>query len=266
MIIDGKKIAEAILAKTKKEFNCLKIKPVLAVILISNNPASLSFIKQKSNACLNTEIGFKLYRFSEKIGENELISEIEKICADKKNRGVIVQLPLPKKFDTEKILNLIPPKKDVDALNKKTSKILSPIVETIKEILKIAKINPKSKNVVVVGNGRLVGMPAIKWFKNQKAIVTILDEYSKDITLPIKQADIVVSGVGKAGLITSAMIKSGAICIDFGFSKKDKKISGDFRQDVAKKARIFTPTPGGTGPITVAMLIVNLLSLSERQG
>jgi len=261
MIIDGKKIAETILNKTKKEVDDLKIKPVLAVILIGNNPASLSFIKQKSNACTKAGIGFKLFHLSEKMKENDLINKIKKICADKKNHGIVIQLPLPKKINTEKILNLIPPQKDVDALNEKTTKILSPIVETIKEILKIAKINPKSKNIVIVGNGRLVGMPATKWFKNQKAIVTVLDEYSKDIISLIKKANIIVSGVGKADLITPAIVKNSAICIDFGFSKKNKKISGDFDQNVVKKAKIFTPTPGGTGPITVAKLIANLLVL-----
>ncbi|MCX6730160.1 MAG: bifunctional 5,10-methylenetetrahydrofolate dehydrogenase/5,10-methenyltetrahydrofolate cyclohydrolase, partial [Candidatus Portnoybacteria bacterium] len=170
MVIDGKKIAETILMEAKKRVDDLKIKPILAVILVGNNPASLSFIKQKSIACAKVGIDFNLFHLSEKMKESDLINKIKKICADKKNRGIVIQLPLPKKFNTEKILNLIPPQKDVDALNKKTSKMLSPIVETIKEIFKIAKINPKSKNVVIVGNGRLVGAPAIKWFKNQKAI------------------------------------------------------------------------------------------------
>ncbi len=261
MIIDGKKLAETILTKAKKKIDHLKVKPVLGVILIGNNPASVSFIKQKSIACDKVGVNFKLFQLSENLSENDLINRIKKICANKQNHGIIIQLPLPKKFDTEKILNLIPPRKDIDALNRKTTKILSPIIETIREILKIAKINSKSKNVVIVGNGRLVGMPAIKWFNNQKAIVTVLDEYSKDIVSPIKQADIIISGTGEANLITPAMIRKDAVCIDFGFSKKNKKISGDFDQNVAKKAKIFTPTPGGTGPITVAKLIANLLIL-----
>ena len=264
MIIYGKKISKVILEKAKREIKRLKVNPTLAVILIGDNSASLSFIEQKKRACLETGISFNLYRFSEKIREKNLMSEIKNICSDKKTGGIVIQLPLPKKFNLEKILSLIPPEKDVDALNKKTSKILSPTVNAIKEILRISKINPKSKNVVIVGNGRLVGMPAAKWFADQKAIVTILDKYSKDIISPIKQADILISGVGKANSITPTMIKNGAVCIDFGFSKKNKKISGDFSQKVAKKAGVFTPTPGGTGPLTVAKLITNLLTLSKK--
>jgi methylenetetrahydrofolate dehydrogenase (NADP+)/methenyltetrahydrofolate cyclohydrolase len=192
------------------------------------------------------------------------MSKIKNICSDKKTGGIVIQLPIPPKFNLEEILNLIPPEKDVDALNNANINVLSPVVNTIKEILKIAKINPKSKNVVIIGNGRLVGMPAAKWFADQKAIVTILDKYSKDIISPIKQADIIISGVGKANLITPTMIKNGAVCIDFGFSEKNKKISGDFSQKVAKKAGVFTPTPGGTGPLTVAKLITNLLILCKK--
>ena len=121
--------------------------------------------------------------------------------------------------------------------------------------------NPKSKNIVIVGSGRLVGIPIIRWLKGQKITPIVLNKYSKNIASFTRQADILISGVGKANLITPTMIKNGAVCIDFGFSKKNKKISGDFSQDVAKKAGVFTPTPGGTGPLTVAELIVNLLTL-----
>lgn len=264
MIIDGKKLAEIILKKAKKEVDRLNIKPALAVILIGDNPASLSFIKQKSMACSKVEIVFNFYQFSEKIKENDLINKIKKICSSKKNQGIIIQLPLPPKFNLEKILNLIPPEKDVDTLNNETSDILSPVVNTIKEILKITKTDLKSKTVVLMGTGRLVGMPVMKWLANQKVTPIVLNEYSKSIIASTRQADIIISGVGKANLITPTMIKNGAVCIDFGFSKKNKKISGDFSQKVAKKAGVFTPTPGGTGPLTVAKLITNLLILSPK--
>ena len=261
MIIDGKKLSTTILKRVKEKIAHLKIRPVLAIILIGDNPASLSFIRQKSKACLEAGVVFNLHQFSEKIKEKDLIGKIKKICSDKKNHGIIIQLPIPKKFNTEKILNLIPLEKDIDALNNRSPNILSPVIGTVEEILKISKINPKSKNIVIVGSGRLVGIPIIRWLKGQKITPIVLNKYSKNIASFTRQADILISGVGKANLITPTMIKNGAVCIDFGFSKKNKKISGDFSQDVAKKAGVFTPTPGGTGPLTVAELIVNLLTL-----
>jgi len=271
-ILDGKKLSEKILANLKREIKKSKLKLGLAVIQVGENLVSQIFINQKKKACEKTGINFKLYKFSAGINNSEFKKEIKKICQNPRNSGVIIQLPLPKKFIPEEFLNLISEEKDIDVLSEHslgkfyqgTLKILPPTVQGILYLLKEYKINLKGKNVVIVGAGRLVGFPLAIQLLKEKATLSVLNEFTKDTPSFTKKADILVSGVGKPNLIKGDMVKKGAVVIDAGCSIKNGKLEGDIDfKSVSKKASFITPVPGGVGPMTVACLLENLLKLQK---
>jgi methylenetetrahydrofolate dehydrogenase (NADP+)/methenyltetrahydrofolate cyclohydrolase len=268
-ILDGKKISEKILKNLKKR---VKKKLTLAVVFVGKNPISEIFIRRKKIICEKMGIGFRLYSFPSTISKNLLKKELIKIIKNPSNSGVIIQLPLPKKFNPEEFLNLIPEEKDVDVLSERnlgkfyqgSLKILPPTVAGILELLKQYKIELRGKNVVILGAGRLVGFPLALQLLKEKATVSVLNEFTKDTFFYTKKADILISAVGKANLVKGEMIKKGAVVIDAGASLWRGKLRGDVDfQSVSKKASFLTPSPGGVGPMTVAFLIKNLIQLSQ---
>ena len=270
-ILDGKKLSEEILENLKKEIKKRNLKLRLAVVQVGENPVSKIFINQKKKACERVGVGFKLYRFNKKIKAHLFQREIAKITVDFINSGVVIQLPLPKEFFPEAFLNLIPEEKDIDVLSEKslgkfyqgTLKILPPTVQGILYLFKNYKIELKGKNVVIVGAGRLVGNPLALRLLQEKATISVLNEFTKDAPSFIKKADILISGVGKPNLITGKMVKKGVMVIDAGTSVKKGKLMGDVDfKSVSKKASYITPVPGGVGPMTVACLIENLVELN----
>jgi methylenetetrahydrofolate dehydrogenase (NADP+)/methenyltetrahydrofolate cyclohydrolase len=271
-ILDGKKISEKILENLKKEIKKSKLKLRLAVVQVGENPVSQIFINQKKKACEKIGIDFKLFKFPAKIGNQELKREIEKIVRNPENSGVIIQLPLPKKFLPEEFLNLIPEEKDIDVLSEKslgrfyqgTLKILPPTVQGILYLFKNYKIKLRSKNVVIVGAGRLVGFPLTIQFLKKKATVSVINEFTRDTSFFTEKADILVSGVGWPNLIKGDLVKRGVIVIDAGTSMKKGRLVGDVDfKSVSKKASYITPVPGGVGPLTVACLLENLVKLNK---
>jgi len=272
-ILDGRKLAEKILEKLRKEIKNQKVKLRLAIILAGNGQISRIFIHGIEKDSQIAGIDFKLYKFPAKITSQKLKKEIEKIIKNPANSGIIIQLPLPKQFQPEQFLNLIPEGKDVNVLSEKslgkfyqgTLKILPPTVEGILELLKNYKIKLKRKDIVIVGVGRLVGFPLATQLLREKATVSVLNEFTKDTPSFIKKADILISGAGKPYLIKGSMIKKGAVIVDAGTSIKNGKLAGDVDfKSVSKKASFLTPVPGGVGPLTVASLLKNLIKLSEK--
>lgn len=261
ILLDGKKLAEEILDNLAKEIKIRRLKLKLAVILVGGDPVSRIFISQKRKACKAVGIGFKLYQFRENGSREILTEEIKKIVSDPENSGVIIQLPLPKKFNAEEFLNLIPEEKDVDVLSEKSFKkfakgqsvIFPPVVGAVLVLFKNYEVKIDNKNIVVVGGGRLVGRPLAVWLKLQKAKFLALDKNTKDISFYTKKADILIAGTGKKKLIKGDMIKKGAVVVDFGGDVDFKSVS--------KKASYITPVPGGVGPMTVACLLENLLKI-----
>jgi len=271
-IIDGKNLAREILDDLKPFFEEKKI--ALAVISVGEDPAVLSFIKEKSRVAGILGIEFMHFSFTADVSNKFLRAKIGEIAKKGFIKGVIVQLPLPKKFNAQYILNAIPPAKDPDLLNERSLgaflsgrlKIIPPAARALKFILEKYGIEPASKNCVVFGSGRLIGLAVANWLMQERAAVSVVNEFSKKPEEIAKKADIVVSGVGQAGLITKKMIKKGAVVIDFGYSQQYGKIKGDIDFDsIKKRASLITPTPGGTGPILVAMLFQNLKDLMERK-
>ncbi len=273
-ILDGRKLGDKVLSGVAREIKKRKLKLKLAVVFIGDNKISQVYLRKKQEACKKAGISFHIFGFPGNISEAELEREIEKIVRDPSNSGIVVQLPLPfNHLITQPLLNLIPPERDPDCLSKKSFEIFSggndsalpPVVAAIAKFLKEYKIQVKGKNAVVVGQGKLVGLPASIWLKQQGAKVAVCDSKTEDIVSKLKKADIVISGAGHPGLIKGAMIKRGAIVIDCGTSVENGKTKGDVDfESVSKKAGFISPVPGGVGPLAVACLLENLVKISQN--
>lgn len=258
----GPPVAEKIYNGIKKELAKNKLKPFLAVILVGENPESLVYIRAKEKIALRLGIGFRLYHFSQIVPQNEIIYLLEQLNNDKSISGIIVQLPLPPKFNTQEMLDSISPQKDIDGFSGNFS---SPAAAAIINILKYYDIDLSDKKIVLLGHGRLVGQPLEKFFQKKGINVQVCDKETQHLEHFTKNADLLISATGRAGLIRSEMIKKGAIIIDAGTAEIGGKISGDVDKSVYAKTAAITPVPGGVGPVTVACLMENLVAAVKRQ-
>lgn len=272
MIIDGKKLAQEILEGVALDVKKLGKPLKLAAILVGDNPANKKFLELKQVAAKKVGVDFRGYEFPENITTKELRGKVSEISKVKTNSGVIIELPLPKHINSQVILNTIPAKKDIDVLSQKAqgeffvsrSKVLPLPVEVVKRILEKNQIEIAGKNCAVFGYGLLVGRQVSHWLAQNKATVTIINETTANPAFFSKNADLVISGVGKADLIKADMVGDGAVVIDFGFSFKDSKSRGDVDFDeVSEKASLITPVPGGVGPMVIAAALKNLLILNS---
>ena len=268
-ILDGRNLSEKILEELKEKKKDRKLK--LAVVLVGDNSASKSYITQKQKACEKVGVSFELFNFPIDIKEEELEVKVKEISEDKNISGIVIQLPLPEQINSQKILNIVPEEKDTDVLSEIAStnflngksKVLPPVVSSISHFLKEYEISLDGKNVVVVGEGRLVGKPVAQWFLNNGCKVLTVNKNTENISLITKEGDIIISGVGQAKLITGEMIKDGAVVIDAGISVENGSVKGDIDfESVSQKASFITPVPGGVGPLTVACLVENLIKLN----
>ncbi|HZI95628.1 MAG TPA: bifunctional 5,10-methylenetetrahydrofolate dehydrogenase/5,10-methenyltetrahydrofolate cyclohydrolase [Candidatus Paceibacterota bacterium] len=273
MIVDGKKLAQDINEKLKEERKKISKKIRLAIVLVGNDPASLSFIKQKERVAKEIGIDIRIYQYEDSIKTKELRKKVGEICRVTYNRGVIVQLPLPPSINTQVVLNAILPKKDPDILCEKNLgsfyanrlQVLPPVLASIKFLLEKYKIDIEGKNVLIIGRGRLVGKPASLWFINQSATVIVANSKTKDLKEFISKADIIITSAGKPGLITGDLIKKEAVIFDAAVVSEKGKLKGDCDDSVKDKAGFITPVPGGIGPLCVAFLFKNLLELVKNQ-
>ncbi|MDP3729194.1 MAG: bifunctional 5,10-methylenetetrahydrofolate dehydrogenase/5,10-methenyltetrahydrofolate cyclohydrolase [bacterium] len=275
MEINGKAIARTIIESLQK---LPKPEKSLAAIFVGDNAQSQSFLKQKEKIANELGIIFQLHRFPETISEKDLITHIKNIGDDDMVGGMIVQLPLPATLNRDTVISAINPSKDVDALTFASQKLVDPLpVAVVKDILKNQNIDITNKIVVVVGRGFLVGKPIADYFNTKCKELIVL--HSKSDLSDLKNGDIVITGVGKGGLITPEMLKSGACVIDFGYDikevksekgKVESKIVGDFNpmshvaSHMSQVSGWYTPTPGGTGPILVAEIFKNFYCLSKE--
>lgn len=287
MIIDGKKVSQEIKNEVKAAVDAMKAagKPVpgLAFILVGENPASQSYVKSKGKAC--EELGF--YSVTERvpasISESELLAMVERFNNDAKIHGLLVQLPLPKHINEQKVIEAISPAKDVDGFHPANVGKMMIGIDTffsctpygIVELLKRYNINPSGKHVVVVGRSNIVGKPIANMLVQKKewanAIVTVAHTAAKDLSVYTKQADILIAAVGKVHAITKEMVKPGAVIIDVGINRIDdpsakngSRLVGDVDfENVKDVVSAITPVPGGVGPMTIAMLMVNTLKAAR---
>ncbi|MDP3970663.1 MAG: bifunctional 5,10-methylenetetrahydrofolate dehydrogenase/5,10-methenyltetrahydrofolate cyclohydrolase [bacterium] len=277
-VVDGHTIAQGIYKKLVKQVPVLKEKnivPKLGVILVGAHKPSQTYVKRKGEAAKKIGVGFKLRKLSSKISTLALIQEIKKMQQPSVGlTGLIVQLPLPKHINTGKVLEAISPQLDVDCLTQTNlGKLVTgsywiepPTPGAILQILKYHKVLLKGKKIAIIGAGALVGKPLSNMLMHEEATISILNQYTPDLSEYTKNADIVITGVGKHNLLTGDMIKEGAIVIDAGVSFVGKKMYGDIDlKSVRSKAAIVTPTPGGVGPLTVAKLIENTVKCAQKK-
>lgn len=273
-IMDGKALSEKIYERIKTEVAKLEKKPTLAVIITSDNEAGKIYVRNKKRACENTGINSITVEFDETVSDEEFLSKIDELNKNPEVDAIMVQLPIPRHLDTEKILNSISPEKDADGLHYInagklfTGQIPNSVACTPKGIIRILDeygINVEGKNAVVIGRSNLVGKPIAQLLMQKNATVTHIHSKSKNIEFFTKNADIIVVATGKPKMLKEDMVKEGVVVIDVGISRVDGKLSGDVDFDsVAPKASFITPVPKGVGPMTVAMLIQNTLELSKQ--
>lgn len=270
-LIDGKALANKVQASVTTQVEQLKreknIVPGLAVILIGDDPASHAYVKMKAKAC--EKVGFYsiTHNMPDTISQDEIIATIEMMNNNPRIDGILVQLPLPKHVDTDKILEVIDPKKDVDGFHAYNVGRLVTGLDCfvactplgVMKMFEEYNIDLQGKDVCVVGASNIVGKPMASLLLNANATVTITHIFTKDLKAHTLRADIIVVGVGVPGLIKEDMVKEGAIVIDIGINRiDDGSLVGDVDfKNVSPKCSYITPVPGGVGPMTIAMLLSN---------
>lgn len=265
-LLSGKLIANIIEKEITRQIKKLGAtpKPFLAVIVVGNHPATDLYVCKKQEKAKKMGIKVRIIRLSEKTSEKEIISKIEVLNSDSRVNGILVQLPLPKKINIQKIIWSVDSKKDVDGFQMKDFRPPAPLA--ILDILLHYKIPVYKRKVTLVGYGTLIGKPLSVLLTKQGANITICDENTKNLKAKILDADIVVSAVGKSNLITAEMVKEGQIIIDAGTTTDSGTFTGDVDfAGVSKKVSAITPVPGGIGPLTIMELFKNLLRATEKQ-
>ena len=278
-LIDGKSLAEATRARVAVDVQNLNTKhdivPGLAVILVGDDPASQAYVKMKAKAC--KEVGFYsiVHEMPDTISQEEIIGTIKMMNDNPRIDGILVQLPLPKHIDTDAILEVIDPAKDVDGFHPYNVGRLVTHLDAfapctplgVMRMFKHYDIPLRGKDVCVVGASNIVGKPMAALLLNAEATVTVTHIYTRDLARHTRAADIVIVGVGVPGLIKADMVKEGAIVIDIGINKLDDgRLVGDVDFDaVAPRCSYITPVPGGVGPMTIAMLMENTLKAAQMR-
>ncbi len=278
VVIDGKKVASQIKSQLKievEEFKRNGGECGLAVIIVGENPASKVYVRNKIASC--AEVGIKSYHYelSEETDEEEIIKLIEELNENKEVYGILVQLPLPKKFNERRVLAAINPEKDVDGFSSyQMGKLVlgeecfpSCTPRGIIELLHAYNIPLEGKRAVVVGRSNTVGKPMAIMLLKENATVTVAHSRTQNLGELTSQADILVVAIGKARFIKENMVKEGAVVIDVGMNRVDGKLCGDVDFEAIKdKCSYITPVPGGVGPMTVTMLLKNTVDAAHRNG
>lgn len=266
MIVDGKKIAEDIYAELAPKFSSLGRTARLGIVVVGHNPVIESFVRIKTRSAERLGIEMARINVSERNGAGKILQAIERSV--RSADAVIVQLPLPQGINTNEMLAAVPSEKDVDALNPNVPEgrrlVHAPVALAVVEILKRTGVEITGARTVVVGAGRLVGAPSAWLLRSLGANVSVFSLEEGSIE-DLKNADIVVSGAGNPGFIKPEHLKKGVALIDAGTSELNEKVVGDADPACAEKASIFTPVPGGIGPVAVAMIFRNLLDLLEKK-
>ena len=278
VIIDGKELAKKIRNNLRIECEELKqknIKSKLVVIMVGDDPASKVYVRNKSKACEDVGIEYDEYLLDKETTQKELIELIKKLNDEKNINGILLQSPIPSNLDINEAFRTIAPEKDVDGfnpvnvgklvLNQDTFVSCTPygIIKMFEEY----NIDLSGKNVVILGRSNIVGKPLIHCCLNKNATVTTCHSKTQNLAQKAKEADILISAIGKAHFVTADMVKENAVVIDVGINRLDNgKITGDVDfENVKEKVSYITPVPGGVGPMTIAMLMNNVIKATRRQ-
>jgi methylenetetrahydrofolate dehydrogenase (NADP+)/methenyltetrahydrofolate cyclohydrolase len=278
-ILNGKEVSNKIKEDLKIEVDELKEKgiyPKLAVIMVGDNPASKVYVKNKSKACEKVGVEYDEYLLDEKITQKELLDLIEKLNNDKTVNGILLQSPIPNHLDQNKAFAKISPEKDVDGFNPinvgnlsiGNDCFISCTPFGVMKILEYYNIDLEGKNAVVLGRSNIVGKPMVQCLLSKHATVTVCHSRTKNLSEITSKADILIAAIGKPKFVKADMVKDGAVVIDVGINRTEgsKKICGDVDFDeVESKVSKITPVPGGVGPMTIAMLMYNLVKAAKFQ-
>lgn len=268
VIIEGTEISNKIQEKIKSDVKNCMIRPSVAVIQVGENDAGNSFITAKEKVCSTVGIYFRQYKFEDNVPELTIINKIKELNNDEYVNGIMIQLPLPPQYNEKRLLNTINNGKDVDGLTDinvgrfmNEKKALIPCTAlAVARILEENNIDVLGKHVVIVGRSKIVGKPLANLLLSKDATVTICHSKTENLADFTKQADIVIMACGVPKLLKGNMIKDNAVVIDVGINEIDGKICGDVDfDDVSKKASYITPVPNGVGPVTIAMLLENIM-------
>jgi methylenetetrahydrofolate dehydrogenase (NADP+)/methenyltetrahydrofolate cyclohydrolase len=277
-IIDGKELAKKIRSNLKIDCEELKkqgITPKLAVILVGDDKASKVYVKNKNKACEDVGIEFEEHILEAEISQKQLIDLIEELNNRKDINGILLQSPIPNHLDINEAFRKISPDKDVDGFNPVNVGKLSLNQDTfvsctpygIMKMFEEYNIDLEGKDLVIIGRSNIVGKPLIQCCLNKNATVTVCHSRTKNLKEYTKRADIVIAAIGKSKFITEDMVKDGAVIIDVGINRgEDGKLTGDVDfENIEKKASYITPVPGGVGPMTIAMLMNNVIKATKNQ-
>ena len=277
VIIDGKKIAQDILDEVRTEALRLKdragIIPGLAVLLVGNDHASKIYIKHKENACKAAAFFSREFKLSQDTSEKEILDIIRRLNRDEKIHGILVQLPLPGHINPTAIIEAIDPRKDVDGFHPHNLGRLftgnpyhmACTPKGILELMDRSSIAIEGKKAVIVGRSNIVGKPIALMLLNRHATITVCHTKTKQLSHVTRQAEILIAAAGRAEMIRADMVGDGAVIIDVGINRMDDgRLVGDVAfSEVLEKASFITPVPGGVGPMTIAMLLVNTLNAAS---
>ena len=280
-IIDGRKIAkefnESLKVEVKEFIKKNKLIPKLAVVIMGEDPASLFYVKMINRACEKVSIGFEKYHLSENTSEKELLKLIEDLNRDKKVSGIIVQVPLPKHINQDKVQEAVSPSKDVDCFNPINmgklalgkAEFLPCTPYAVYELIKKENIIIPGRHTVIVGRSNIVGKPLALILLQKEpyanATLTVCHSRTKDLAYYTRQADVLIVAVGIPEIIKENMVKEGAVVIDVGTNEVEGKLVGDVAyEEVLDKVSVITPVPGGVGPITNIMLMKNTLEAAKK--
>lgn len=260
MIIDGRALAKEVLAQVRVETEGKN--PSFVAFVVAPSPATKSYLLVKERQAREAGIEMHIRELPESVTTDAMIEDIRAVEED----ALIVQLPLPSHIDTEHVLRAIPVEKDADVLSiaaREYGTLVHPIAASVADILERGKVRVSGARAVVVGEGWLVGQPVARWLRKEGAQVEVVTRETGSLAEALKAADIVVSGAGSPGLITTSMVPEGAVVIDVGTSELGGSLAGDVAPEVADKASLFTPVPGGVGPLAVSYLMKNVAVLSR---
>jgi len=276
-LLEGKPIAEKIKEEIKQQVQSLKNKPVLSSVMVGDNAGAEAYVKSQQKSAQNLGIEYQFHKLAQGTSESQLIDFIQKLNLDKAVNGIIVQMPLPPQIDYKKISQFIVPEKDAEGMHPVNigkivfakAKILPCTPAAVMELLKETGADLYGKEVVVVGHSEIVGKPLALLLLDKFATVTVCHigtSKAQKLEEHVRKAEVLIVAVGKAGLIKGDWIKEGAIVIDVGINRVGDKIVGDVEFETAeKKASYITPVPGGVGPLTVTMLMRNLVEATKLQ-
>jgi len=273
MRVDGKIIAEGIKETLRRVVADFPTPPTLAVVIVGSDEVTERFVRMKKKFADDIGVVILEQHFPATTTTDTLCICVKELNSDASIQGIVVQLPLPAHIETSVVLDAISVSKDVDMLSHEamarfrmgTSPILPPVAGAVQAILEDQNIIVEGIPVLVVGHGKLVGAPVALLMRHAGANVTVIDQPTPDLVTHVRDAEIVISGVGIPALITPSMVRDGAVLVDAGTSESEGKLAGDIDPRCESLSRLFTPVPGGVGPITVAMLFKNLCILAKQQ-